>query len=167
MWFELDINVRNQIKNALMITLITKIVIARRAAASAIASICGLELPLKQWPQIIPVLTNNSSNVDSEVKKAALMTLGFICEELVRILAFYSYYHHYLIFIIKKNTGNPNCLEQDQIEIILMGILIGMVETETNHEIREFSIKACHDSLNFMETLLQRKVIYHIFLFTQ
>ena len=67
-----------------MVTLITKIVIARRAAASAIAAICGLELPLKLWPQIIPVLTNNSSNADPEVKKAALLTLGFICEELVK-----------------------------------------------------------------------------------
>lgn len=66
-----------------MITLVTKIIIVRRAAATAIASICGLELPAKQWPEIIPVLTNNSSNSDTEVKKAALMTLGFICEELV------------------------------------------------------------------------------------
>jgi len=83
-WFDLDEIVKNQIKTALMVTLITKTVIARRAAASAIAAICGLELPLKQWPQIIPVLTNNSSNVDPEVKKAALLTLGFICEELVK-----------------------------------------------------------------------------------
>jgi len=39
-----------------------------------------------------------------------------------------------------------------------MGILIGMVETESNPEIREISIKACHDSLAFMEQLLNRPV---------
>ena len=39
-----------------------------------------------------------------------------------------------------------------------MGILIGMVETETNPEIREISVKACHDSLGFMEALIQRNV---------
>lgn len=80
---ELDENDKNQIKTALMVTLVTPVLTARRAAASGIASICSLELPLKQWPQIIPILINNSQNVDSEVKKAALMTLGFICEELV------------------------------------------------------------------------------------
>lgn len=41
-----------------------------------------------------------------------------------------------------------------------MGILIGMVETETNPEIREISVKACHDSLGFMEALIQRNVSF-------
>lgn len=40
-----------------------------------------------------------------------------------------------------------------------MGILIGMIDTETNHEIREISVKALHDSLSFMENVLQRNVI--------
>lgn len=52
-------------------------------------------------------------------------------------------------------------MEQNQVEEILMGILIGMIETESNHEIREISVKALHDSLNFMENILQNKVIFH------
>lgn len=44
-----------------------------------------------------------------------------------------------------------------------MGILIGMSETETNPEIREISVKACHDSLPFMEQLLGRKVPFNHF----
>lgn len=69
-----------------MVTLVTPVLIARRAAASGIAAICSLELPLKQWPQIIPNLINNLQNQDPEIKKAALMTLGFVCEELVKRL---------------------------------------------------------------------------------
>lgn len=57
-------------------------------------------------------------------------------------------------------------MDAKQIETIMMGILIGMVETETNNEIREFSIKACHDSLNFMEALIERKVIIYFFINT-
>lgn len=93
MWFDLEESKRNQIKQALMITLVTKVIIARRAAATAIAAIFALETPLKLWPQLIPILINNLSHVDTEVKKAALMTLGFICGEIVT----YSFIYYFFI----------------------------------------------------------------------
>lgn len=55
---------------------------ARRAAADVIAAICAIELPRKQWPNIIQILVNQTNNNEEEIKKAAVMTLGFICENL-------------------------------------------------------------------------------------
>lgn len=96
MWFDIDEQKRGQIKQALLLTLVTKVPTVRRATASGIAAICSLELPLKLWPQIIPILVNNSSHNDIEIKKASLLTLGFICEEMVS--AFISLY----LFITKE-----------------------------------------------------------------
>ena len=39
-----------------------------------------------------------------------------------------------------------------------MGILLGLQDSETNTDIREYAIKALHDSLNFMEKHLIKKV---------
>lgn len=78
-----------------MATLISKVILARRSAASLIAIICGIELPRNLWPEVISILANNSSNENEEIKKAALLTLGFICEELVIILMI-AYYCKYI-----------------------------------------------------------------------
>lgn len=83
LWLEIDETHRQGIKKSLMATLISKVILARRSAASLIAIICGIELPQNLWPEVISILANNSSNENEEIKKAALLTLGFICEELV------------------------------------------------------------------------------------
>lgn len=87
-WLDLDDSEKEQLRTALMVTLVTKVVLARRAAASCIAAICSFDLPMNKWPTIIPILINNSQNQNPDVKKASLMTLGFICEELVSWLLF-------------------------------------------------------------------------------
>jgi hypothetical protein len=48
-----------------------------------ISEICAVELPRKEWPDIISNLVANTTNDQVEIKKAAMMTLGYICEALV------------------------------------------------------------------------------------
>ena len=51
--------------------------------ASAIAAVAAIEIPQKQWTDLITNLCNNAAHDQIEIRHAALETLGFICEELV------------------------------------------------------------------------------------
>ena len=50
-----------------------------------ISAICAIELPRKEWPDLINNLVANTSNTHTEYRMAAILTLGFICEALVII----------------------------------------------------------------------------------
>jgi importin subunit beta-1 len=47
-----------------------------------VATIAGIEIPRRQWLDLIPNLAANAANESVDVRLAALETLGFICEEL-------------------------------------------------------------------------------------
>jgi importin subunit beta-1 len=49
---------------------------------SAIATIASIEIPRKEWLELIPNLSANSTHDSIDIRHAALETLGFICEEL-------------------------------------------------------------------------------------
>ena len=51
--------------------------------ASAVATIAAIEIPRKEWLELIPNLCSNAAHDDIDVRNAALQTLGFICEELM------------------------------------------------------------------------------------
>jgi importin subunit beta-1 len=65
---------------------------------------------------LIPSLAINLTHTDVEVKKAAIMTLGFICEAL-------------------KDKQLESFLEASKIEEILKGILLGLKKDETDSEV--------------------------------
>lgn len=52
-WDKLNQEQKHQIKELLLQTLVTKDQQAKRATADTIASICSIELPRKEWPNII------------------------------------------------------------------------------------------------------------------
>jgi len=47
-----------------------------------LASIASIEIPRKEWDDLVPNLCRNSENEDMNIKLASLTTLGYICEEL-------------------------------------------------------------------------------------
>ena len=55
---------------------------ARKGASQAISAIAAVELPLKEWHEVIPTLAANAQNTNQLFKIATLETLGYICEEL-------------------------------------------------------------------------------------
>ncbi len=57
--------------------------IVRKQVASAIAVIASIEIPRKEWLELIPNLCDNSVHQSIDIRNAALETLGFICEELM------------------------------------------------------------------------------------
>lgn len=52
-----------------------------KAAATCVAAIATLEIPAKQWPELIPILTKAAHENEVQFKYAALLTLGYICED--------------------------------------------------------------------------------------
>ena len=50
--------------------------------SGAIAIIASIEIPRKEWLDLIPNLSANAEHESYDIRYAALETLGFICEEL-------------------------------------------------------------------------------------
>lgn len=48
-----------------------------------ISSIASLEIPQNEWNELIPLLIQNVNHKNMDVKKAAIITLGYICDQLV------------------------------------------------------------------------------------
>jgi importin subunit beta-1 len=47
-----------------------------------VAAIASIEIPRKEWLDIVPNLCNNAAHDEAYIRQASLQTLGFICEEL-------------------------------------------------------------------------------------
>ena len=80
-WFNLDENIKEQIKNNILSALITQNINVKKAAAFSIAGICRVELPKNLWTNIFDILINASQNNNIDVKITSLITLGYIFEE--------------------------------------------------------------------------------------
>ena len=65
-----------------MATLASPISTVRNQVANILASIAKIEIPRKEWDDLIPNLCTNSTSEDMNIKLASLTTLGYICEEL-------------------------------------------------------------------------------------
>ena len=57
--------------------------VVRKQVASAIAAVASIEIPRKEWLDLVVNLSDNSVNANMEIRCAALETLGFICEEVL------------------------------------------------------------------------------------
>ena len=55
------------------------------SAAQCVAYIAATELPQNMWPDVIPTLVGNVTNMQATeaLKESSLEALGYICEELV------------------------------------------------------------------------------------
>ena len=76
---------KENIKEAILGKLVDEEALIRRGVAQCVSAIAQIEIPMGQWPQLISVLTENSGNNDSQIKKSALQTLSFIVQELDEI----------------------------------------------------------------------------------
>ena len=81
-WLNLDLNLKEQIKNNILSTLISSDIDIKKSAGIIIAGICKVELPNNQWNNIFDVLINASKNNNIDVKITSLITLGYIYEEI-------------------------------------------------------------------------------------
>lgn len=81
-WIQLDLELRGQIKHAILGTLASPVAIVRSQVASLIAAIASLEIPRKEWDELLPNLSQNAEHEDFNIRMSSLTTLGYICEEI-------------------------------------------------------------------------------------
>ena len=80
-WLNLDSNLRSEIKNNILSTLISKDINIKKAAGLCISGICKVELAKGLWYEIFDILINASQNNDIEIKITSLITLEYIFED--------------------------------------------------------------------------------------
>ena len=59
---------------------------AAMGSAQIIAAIADIELPRGEWTDLMSLLMKNAQVDNVNLKKAALQTIGYICETIVRFL---------------------------------------------------------------------------------
>ena len=127
-WVTLDTGVKAQIKTCLLQTLSSAVSDARSTASQVIAKIAGIELPQKQWPELIVSLLSNIHQQAANVRQATLETLGYLCEEV-----------------------SPNVVDQDQVNKILTAVVQGMNASEGNNDVRLAATRALYNALGFAQ----------------
>ena len=54
------------------------------AAAQVVSAVAAIELPVDQWPELVPTLLNNVTDAADEAKRmTTLIAIGFVCESVV------------------------------------------------------------------------------------
>ncbi|KAH6784084.1 ARM repeat superfamily protein [Perilla frutescens var. hirtella] len=127
-WLSLDVAVKSQIRACLLQTLSSTASDARSTASQVIAKVAGIELPQKQWPELVGSLLSNIHQVPPHVKQATIETLGYLCEEVA-----------------------PEVIDQDQVNKILTAVVQGMNANEVNIEVRLASTRALYNALGFAQ----------------
>lgn len=127
-WIALDPSVKSQVKAYLLQTLTSPVHEARSTASQVIAKIAGIEIPHKQWPELIGSLLSSIQQLQPHVKQASLETLGYLCEEVP-----------------------PQALDQDQVNKILTAVVQGMSSTESNIDVRLAATRALYNALGFAQ----------------
>eukprot|EP00474_Spongospora_subterranea_P008852 CRZ09310.1 hypothetical protein [Spongospora subterranea] len=124
-WNGLQHEVRVAIKHAVLATLASPLREARSTAAMVIAKIAAIELPQGLWPDLIELLLHNISAAPSpDLKQSTFETLGYVCEEC------------------------PDQL-QGSSGAILNAISQGMMDAETNQNVKLAATSALANSLEF------------------
>jgi importin subunit beta-1 len=123
-WLAVDPTFKAQIKALLLRTLTSPSPDARSTASQVIAKVAGIELPHKQWPELIVSLLSNIHQLPAPTRQATLETLGYICEEV-----------------------SPDVVDQDHVNKILTAVVQGMNSTEENNDVRLAAIQALYNAL--------------------
>lgn len=136
-WMQIDISIKSQIKNFLLSTLGSPVPEARHTSAQVIAKIASIDIPRKQWPELIETLLKNMTQRDSSasLKQATLETLGYVCEEI-----------------------SHRDLEQSEVNNVLTAVVQGMNLADNNAEVRLAATKALYNALDFAETNFQNEM---------
>ncbi|KAF5750792.1 Importin beta-1 putative isoform 1 [Tripterygium wilfordii] len=136
-WMAIDISIKSQIKNLLLSTLGSSVPEARHTSAQVIAKVASIEIPRKQWPELIGSLLTNMTRQDNSaaLKQSTLETLGYVCEEI-----------------------SHQDLVQDEVNHVLTAVVQGMNSAEHSPEVRLAATKALYNALEFAQTNFENEM---------
>ncbi|ODV83247.1 hypothetical protein CANARDRAFT_9821 [[Candida] arabinofermentans NRRL YB-2248] len=135
-WVQIDPSMRQQIKDIALNTLLSNIDKVATTAAQLIAAIADIELPRGEWSDLMHIIVENTkADKPVNVKRASLLTIGFICE-----------------------TADPtNPAVAAQANGILIAIVQGAQSSETSDVVRKTAIGALVHSLEFIASNFERE----------
>lgn len=136
-WVVIDISFKSQIKGLLLKTLGSSVQEARHTAAQVIAKIASIEIPRKEWPDLIGSLLVYMTQQDkpASLKQATLETLGYVCEEI-----------------------SHRDLVQDEVNSVLTAVVQGMNAAEQSSEVRLAATRALYNALDFAQTNFENEM---------
>ncbi|GFY83804.1 ARM repeat superfamily protein [Actinidia rufa] len=136
-WVAIDISIKSKIKELLLSTLGSSASEARHTSAQVIAKIASIEIPRKEWPELIGLLLVNMTQQDrpASLKQATLETLGYVCEEI-----------------------SHQDLVQDEVNSVLTAVVQGMNVTEHSPEVRLAATKALYNALDFAQSNFENEM---------
>jgi importin subunit beta-1 len=141
-WEQLGHEIKFTIKNYVISCLASNVKEVRKAAAVTVAGICKLEIPRGEWPNIINILIETSSNQDINIRMSSLITIGYISQELM-----------------------PGHLSSEEVDAILCA-LINNLRADIDLEIISVAIVAFLNFIVFakknMEVANERDVIMNV-----
>lgn len=130
-WMGIEASVKAQIKELLLRTVGSVSVDAGHTAAQVIAKVASIEIPRKEWPELIGSLLSNMNQVGrpASLKRSTLETLGFVCEEI-----------------------SHQDLVQDEVNSVLTAVVQGMTLADHGVEVRLAATRALYNALDFAQT---------------
>uniref|UniRef100_A0A673ITE3 Importin subunit beta-1-like n=1 Tax=Sinocyclocheilus rhinocerous TaxID=307959 RepID=A0A673ITE3_9TELE len=125
-WLAIDTSARREIKNYVLQTLGTE-TYRPSSASQCVAGIACAEIPVNQWPELIPQLVANVTDPSSteHMKESTLEAIGYICQDI-----------------------DPEHL-QDNANQILTAIIQGMRKEEPSNNVKLAATNALLNSLEF------------------
>ena len=81
-WINLEGQFKSDMKEAILATLASPSSLVRRQIAQVLSAIASIEIPRREWDELIPSLSANSLNEDMSIRLTSLTTIGYLCEEI-------------------------------------------------------------------------------------
>ncbi|KAA0710753.1 Importin subunit beta-1 [Triplophysa tibetana] len=137
-WLAIDSSARREIKNYVLQTLGTE-TYRPSSASQCVAGIACAEIPVNQWPELIPQLVANVTDPSSteHMKESTLEAIGYICQDI-----------------------DPEHL-QDNANQILTAIIQGMRKEEPSNNVKLAATNALLNSLEFTKANFDKETERH------
>ena len=135
-WIALPAVVRSQVKSEVLATLGSPTREVRNIAAIIIGNLARIELPAKEWPDLIGILVSACTTGAVNHMEAALTALGYVCEE------------------SKADEAMETELATHS-TTILQAICQGM--TSTNEDVKYFATNALCNSMEFISENMENE----------
>jgi importin subunit beta-1 len=132
-WESVDAPLRANIRGALLQALAMEPQEVRGTVALVVAKVAAIELPRREWGELIPALMANMSGTPPNhgVRQATLQALGYICEEMGAL--------------------KDDVLSPEQINMILTAVVAGMSPDEPSPDTRLAAVTALQNAIEFAD----------------
>lgn len=136
-WVNIDASVKVQIKESLLLTLRSPVSEASQTASQVIAKVASVEIPRREWQDLIGRLLANMTQPDTPptLRQATLETLGYVCEEI-----------------------SSQDLEQEQVNAVLTAVVQGMNGAQDNYKVRLAAVRSLYNALDFAQTNFENEM---------